>query len=377
MIAHGRRSLLFVLGWAAALSGCAHSTSTPNPALADYTLRLIGRHTLDHRLQFGGTTVGGLSGIDYDARTDRWVVISDDRSEYAPTRFYTARLTFVGDRFVDAALQTVVTFVLRDGTPYPLDAADAEAIRFDPSTGTLWWSSEGGRGADDGDPFVRESDAEGRPVGSLPVDPMFRFTDDGRGPRRNRAFEGLALTADGRSLFVAMEGSLLQDGPMPTMQHGAWSRISRHDRAGAASFGAMRAQYAYPLDPIPSAGAWTAALALNGISEILASDNERLLVLERAFTIGGGWHVRLYEADWRGATDIGARASLVATTPFEPMTKRLVFDFDTLPFDPDNLEGMSFGPTLANGHRTLVLVSDDNFNPGETTQLLAFEIVPR
>ena len=377
MSAIGRRSLLFVLGGAVALSGCAHSRPPTNPDLADYTLRLIGRRTLDHRLQFGGTTVGGLSGIDYDARTDRWVLISDDRSGFAPTRFYTARLTFDGDRFVDAALQTVVTFKRRDGTPYPRDTADGEAIRFDPSTGTLWWSSEGGRGADDGDPFVRGADLDGRSGGSVPIDPMFRFTDDGRGPRRNRTFEGLALTADGRSLFVAMEGSLLQDGPMPTMRDGAWARITRHDRAGSASFGAMGAQYAYRLDPVPSTGAWTTAQALNGISEILVSDSGRLLVLERAFTIGGGWHVRLYEADSHDATDVGSRGSLVSATPFEPMTKRLVLDFDTLPFDPDNLEGMSFGPTLANGHRTLVLVSDDNFNPGETTQFLAFEIVPR
>ena len=59
------------------------------------------------------------------------------------------------------------------------------------------------------------------------------------------------------------------------------------------------------------------------------------------------------------------------------MTKRLLLDFDTLTIGSDNLEGLCFGPTLANGHRTLVLISDDNFNRGQATQFLAFEVIPR
>jgi len=42
----------------------------------------------------------------------------------------------------------------------------------------------------------------------------------------------------------------------------------------------------------------------------------------------------------------------------------------------DNLEGMSWGPLLSNGHRSLVLVSDDDFSDDEVTQLLAFELLP-
>ncbi|WP_395016561.1 hypothetical protein [Dongia sp.] len=37
---------------------------------------------------------------------------------------------------------------------------------------------------------------------------------------------------------------------------------------------------------------------------------------------------------------------------------------------------MSFGPDLPNGHRSLVLVSDNNFNPLQITQFLAFEVLP-
>jgi len=39
---------------------------------------------------------------------------------------------------------------------------------------------------------------------------------------------------------------------------------------------------------------------------------------------------------------------------------------------------MTFGPNLADGRQTLVMVSDNNFNPGQFTQfvLLALEITP-
>jgi hypothetical protein len=41
----------------------------------------------------------------------------------------------------------------------------------------------------------------------------------------------------------------------------------------------------------------------------------------------------------------------------------------------DNFEGMAFGPDLPDGARTLLLVSDDNFNPHQRTAFLLFRIV--
>jgi len=67
---------------------------------------------------------------------------------------------------------------------------------------------------------------------------------------------------------------------------------------------------------------------------------------------------------WRGAD-------------YQPLRKRLLLDLDAAGLDKvDNLEGMSWGPLLANGHRSLVMVSDDNFSDDEVTQLLAFELLP-
>ncbi len=389
---------LFLCIYGSLLSGCATipdrqsaPTSIASAPLPDFTLRLIGERRLDHRLAFGGTIVGGLSGIDYDPASDLYYLISDDRSVFSPTRFYTARLKIDEHAFADVALQTVVTLMRPDNTPYPPhgsdDAADAEAIRFDRGTRSLWWTSEGERtprkrrgGPRLIDPFIRQSALDGRYLGEIPLDPMFRISAQARGPRDNRVFEGATLAVDTQSLWVAMEGPLIQDGPMPTRDRGAWSRFSRHDRMPSRSFGSLAVQLAYPIDPIPAESAWTIAYAVNGVSEILAIDATRFLVLERAFILGLGWRVRLYQADASHASDIRTIESLAPDSggrlDFVPMEKRLVLDLDTLGIAIDNLEGLCFGPTLSNGHRTLILVSDDNFNPGQVTQFLAFEIVP-
>jgi hypothetical protein len=40
----------------------------------------------------------------------------------------------------------------------------------------------------------------------------------------------------------------------------------------------------------------------------------------------------------------------------------------------DNFEGMCLGPRLADGSRTVILVSDNNFNPQQRTVFLAFKL---
>lgn len=39
----------------------------------------------------------------------------------------------------------------------------------------------------------------------------------------------------------------------------------------------------------------------------------------------------------------------------------MLYDFTTSGTDADNVEGVTWGPTLPDGSRSLVLVSDDNF----------------
>jgi len=42
--------------------------------------------------KFAGTGIGGLSGVTYDARSNLYYVLSDDRSEIDPARLYSATI---------------------------------------------------------------------------------------------------------------------------------------------------------------------------------------------------------------------------------------------------------------------------------------------
>ncbi|MNN51048.1 hypothetical protein D3C81_1656640 [compost metagenome] len=114
--------------------------------------------------------------------------------------------------------------------------------------------------------------------------------------------------------------------------------------------------------------------------EILALDDQHLLVLERAVLIRNGGRmetrVRLYLMELSGATDVLAVERL-ADADFKPARKSLLLDFADLKLEHlDMLEGMAWGPKLDSGKRSLLLVSDDNFDQfrqGQVTQLLLLE----
>ena len=101
---------------------------------------------------------------------------------------------------------------------------------------------------------------------------------------------------------------------------------------------------------------------------MLALDHRgTLLALERSFSTGvPGNHIRLFiaRADPAGA-DASGRV---------PLRKELLLDLDDLGITLDNQEGLTFGPNLPDGRRTLVLISDDNFSETQVTQFLAFAV---
>jgi len=340
-------------------------------------LRLIGTYQAPKGLSVDGALFGGVSGIDYDPRSGAWLMISDDRSDKAPARFYVARLDY--DKAAVRGLTLARAAPLRrdDGSTFSPTAstegerADAEAIRLDPLTGTLIWSSEGDRqrGLD---PTLRRMALDGQPQGTIPLPRGLRFDPSGAsGARSNLTLEGLSFTPDGRALWVSMEGPLVQDGPVASVQAGAWVRLTRLDRLGG-----VRGQYAYRLDPIQAAPA-AGRRADNGVSEVLAVDQHRLLVLERSGveTAEGRfiYHCRLYLVDTRGARTV-PEAGFIARPP-RGLEKRLLINFDRLPgVGPSNLEAMAWGPPLAGGERTLVLASDDNFDPTTPGVILVFAV---
>lgn len=363
------------------LGGCAQLPSRAPDTIGQ--LRLIGEQRLPWRQAFDGTMVGGLSGIDYDAVHGDWVLISDDRSDHNPARYYRAQLRYDDKAFTSLAVTSVVTLRQPDGTPYPSRkqmaatggiVSDLESLRVDPRDGSIWYTSEGD--VDLGlDPFVRRAAPDGRYQSELPLPPLFTVDKAKRfGPRDNQTFEGFSFAPDGKTLWVSLEGPLYQDGPVPTTEAGAVNRITHFGRGGA-----VLGQYVYPLGALPAAPG-KGKYADNGISEMLAISPTRLLTLERAGVENdaGVFHtyVRIHEIDTAGATDVSALPTL-AGAAYRPVSKRLVLDLNAIGLPRvDNLEGMAFGPVLPNGHRSLVLVSDDNFSDKQVTQVLVFEVLP-
>ncbi|MGJ7493511.1 esterase-like activity of phytase family protein [Variovorax sp. RT4R15] len=374
-----RRRLLLTgaAALAGALGGC-NSPSRPASGAGPSRLRLLGETRLPHRLAYRDSLIGGLSGIDYDDARGEYLLLSDDRSDLAPARFYTARWALgaapelsevTSLRQADGSIWASRRQA-REGVPVP----DPEALRLRPGTGSILWTSEGDEARGFG-PALYESRRDGSLLRQFELPAMFEPSRESRrGARDNLGFEGLALTPDHRHCWLAMENALVQDGAVPSVDAaGGPCRFTRVDLSSGRAAG----QIAYQQDRIPMRPLLTGTYADNGVSEILMLDAHRMLVLERAYATGVGNSLRLYEIDTRGATDTLA---LDALTPrnHRAATKTLVADFATLGLSRlDNTEGMCWGPPLPDGQRVLVVVSDDNFNPLQVTQFAAFAFTDR
>ncbi|TDD12182.1 esterase-like activity of phytase family protein [Nonomuraea diastatica] len=339
--------------------------------------RFLGEQRVPHLMQFAGTTVGGLSGIDRDPRTDTWYFVSDDRWRYNPARFYTGRLDI--DRrsgaFHGVRLTGVTTMLRADGTPYPAygrpASADPESIRYDRWSRRLLWGDEGDRpdtrnpDIPVSSPAVRSMDLRGRHTSALPLPGNLQLTTTETGPRRNSGFEGLAVSR--RTITAVTEGPRYEDGQPPTAERGAPARLTVWSRQGT-----LRGQYVYPLDPLPAAPVPATGQSDTGVSELLPVDESRYLALERSWVEGTGYRAKLYEIDLRGATNVLNTAALASGGPYRAVTKRLVFDLGTFRPPVQNWESLAWGPRLTGGECTLVIGSDDNFDERESTNFLVF-----
>jgi hypothetical protein len=366
-----RRALLFLAGLSAlAAAGCTVPGAPPR-------LEFIGQYVVPNDTLLDGTAVGGLSGIDYDRANDVYYVISDDRSDINPARFYVAKLDIAASGIKSVTFLRTRPLQQADGTTFPKKTeipdrtVDPESIRFNPRTGTLYWSSEGDKGVPV-DPFVREMTVEGRHVREFPLPPQFKATapsDTSQGIRNNLAFESLTLSADGTKLYAANENALFQDGPAADLGVASPVRVLRYDVAT----GREEAEFVYVVEPVAKAPSPATAYRDNGLPEMLALDERRLLMLERGFSQGSGSTIKLFIAEFDGATDVSGMPALAGRS-YTPMKKTLLLDLDSLGVRLDNMEGMTFGPTLPDGRRTLVIVSDNNFSRNQITLFLAFAV---
>ncbi len=221
-------------------------------------LRFLGEYTIPPDVKYKGTTIGGLSGIDYDPERKLYYLICDDRADTNYVRYYTAKISLADNGIREVEMTAVTKLLKINGEPFhnrkqdPLEVPDPEAIRVHPLTQTLFWSSEGERIVRGGrtiltNPAVYISKRSGEWVDTLPLPANFRMSAIEKGPRNNGVFEGLAFSPDYQKLFVSMEEPLYQDGPRAGLfDSSAWVRILRYD----VNSRKPEMQYAYRIDPV-------------------------------------------------------------------------------------------------------------------------------
>jgi hypothetical protein len=387
--------IIFPGAVAAALAAAAAVAGLPAPLSASehIVFNYIGQQIVPNKMRFNGTLIGGLSSLDYNPATGRYLAISDDRSK---TRFYELSLDLaLFQRSATPGMEgvkfhSVIPIQGPDEGGFEKKGLDPEALRFDRTRNRIYWSSEGRRGIFGfANPTVREMNPDGSYTRDFPVPPgyfpkgsnMGIFPGD-KGVYNNLSFESLAISIDGRTLYTATENGLVQDSPPANLFTGSRARILSFDIASGES----AEEYIYPVGPVVFAPSSLWGFATNGLTDFIAIGDRQFITIERSFTLGAltpgsiatGFTVRLFYADARHATDVSGMDS-IAGKSIQPVSKTLLLDLSELrntdgsALAAGNIEGITFGP-LFNGKRTIILVADNNFTTAQLTQFIALEI---
>jgi len=353
------------------------------PHVTPRSLELLGKFVLTppadgdplKRARFGG-----VSGLAVDGSTGELLGICDDGED---SRVFVFRTSGEGPAF---RVNLTAYFPLPSGPGAPAQL-DAEGIAITRG-GRLFVASEGdGTREPREPPSIAEYTRRVDYVGGLQVPAKFLPPPTGpvmHGVRGNEAFESLTITPDETRLYTATETALAQDGEPATTRAGTLARILEYENDGAA-FRPGR-EFAYPIEPLADPG-FTPGSFINGVVEMLALGRSELLVMERGYAEEEGGarrrmnRIRVFTIFLDGATDISGFESLRGRTGIRAVRKRLLLDLSAVPgladelAAVDNFEGMAFGPPLADGSRTLLLVADDNFSALQRTTFLLFRMM--
>ena len=262
-----------------------------------------------------------LSGLNW-AGGDRYAAVSDDDGS-----LYWLRIA------IDSADGQIAGATVEGRLPLA-NSSDLEGITLAPDGRSVVVSDEVG-------PALREYRLpDGQLMRTAVLPPVFATL------RYNLGLEALTRDQSGQ-FWTGNEEALKVDGPTSTAKDGTLVRLLRLD-ADLRPTG----QWAYRTDPI--AGAQMISDHGTGLSELAALPDGRLIALERSFG-SEGLRIRLYEVEIDGATEVSKIPSL-AGADVVPAPKQLLWQHAFL---RENFEGMAIGPPLADGSRSLVLVSDD------------------
>lgn len=311
--------------------------------------------------EFEGTAVGGLSALTYAGGGPKdiyYSLVDNGPDEDSPARFYTVEAPLDRSGLGTPEMDDVTFLRDASGDLFRASNFDGEGIEVE-RDGNLLAASET-------EPSIRRFSQSGELLDELAVPRKFLVAPEGGG-RTNLTFESLSLSPNGRSLFTANEGFLAPDGE--TAGGSDRIRLLRYEDRGPGGFE-------------PAEEAYYLAEPDQGVVEVLAVSEEELLVLERGFVAGEGNTVRVFRVSLDDARDVSGEPSLAAPD-LAPVEKDLVVDLADCPSSGaespgdqknpllDNYESLEFGPRIAGGGRSLLFMSDDNFNDAQVTRVLA------
>lgn len=333
-------------------------------------LNFLDDFVLPEILEIGGTKVGGLSGIDHYDGT--YYLVCDHPGN---PRFYKASIE-INKKKIDTVLISEVVELDKTSAFFKNHTLDLEAIRYNIEKNELVLSSEGS--INNGkDPSIFHITPNGKFISNYSLPGYFSASGEQK-PRNNGVFEGLAESYDKSGYWAGMELPLEKDGSKPKLfPTKSPVRITYFNKEN----GKPIRQFVIQLENITKIP-WL-YFAVNGLTEILEYAPNRFLVLERAFSAGHGTNsntVRIFDVDARNASNT-LNIDNLRKKDYTAATKKLVFDFKSVQKQLkeniiDNLEGMTFGPDLPNGNKTLLLVSDNNFGSlgKQINQIILMEV---
>jgi len=330
----------------------------------DIQLKFLDEYVLPNNQLIDSTLVGGLSGIDYH-NGDYYIVCDDDKNP----RYYKAQINISNYKIDSIAITN--TIIINETDKH----LDLESIVIDTLTNDMLLVSEGSI-KNNKDPSIIRTYNNGKLLDDLDIPQYFKVKGNQK-PRHNGAFEGLARSFDSQGYWIATELPLKEDGPKPKFTETISPvRFTYFDNNGKPT-----KQFAYLLDKIGKKPLEN--FAVNGVTDLLEYEKSKLLIIERSYSSGYGNQgnvIKLYSVDYSKAANT-IKYKRLTKVNYVPVEKELVFDFENVRSQLtnksiDNIEGICFGPTLPNGHQSIILISDNNFDEeGQMNQFILMEIV--
>lgn len=337
------------------------------------TLNFLDEYVLADSISFKNTIIGGLSGVD-NANGLYYFVVDDAKNP----RFLTATINVEKRKIKGITFKDI--FFLKDTAVafYKNNALDLEAIFVDEKTQEVYFTSEGSI-KNNSMPSIFKTNTKGHFISDFTLPENMQKIGNFN---HNAVFEASSKSIDTKGFWVGMEGTMHTDGEEPTFaKTEAPIRITYFNKKTKKA----TKQFAYTLENItkPAKG----NINLNGVTAILEYEKNKFFIVERTYQSGYGSYgniIRIFEATIAAETTTIIKENSLKNTPFIPLKKRLVFNFEDVKNKLtkgiiDNIEGITFGPKLENGNSTLLLVSDDNFQVygKQLNQFVLLEIVTK